>query len=56
MVQLGNTERRPKKSVLCTSAKECLMYVLKRTSYVRPEKDVFYTYLWNVQKTSFYLP
>ena len=28
------------------------MYVLKRTSYVRPEKDVFYTYLWDVQKKS----
>ena len=28
------------------------MYVLKRTSYVRPEKDVFYTHLCDVQKKS----
>ena len=34
MVQLGNTERRPKKNSLCTSGKERLMYVLKRTHHM----------------------
>ena len=59
-VQRGNTEKRPEKNVLCTSSKEGLMYVMKRTSYVRLEKNVlcrsWIERLIYVLKTSFSSP